>query len=230
MTASAASMTARLIFKLSLSNQEELVDLGNLWCLDKGFVAPRFYLVGKLNTARALPFDPFRSVVRSMWRISSPVEVQARNDQFIFTFSNGDVIRVKKGGPWGYQRAMLLLNDYDGFSDIMVSLLDFVWIWVEIQNLSAAITTSVTTKLVSETIGPVLQVDNLDINHGLVRVRLTLPLNDIVRLDRRIRVSPIDVITVKFKYDRLKRGAASDSMASSSVMGELEMASEAEEA
>ncbi|KAL6145118.1 hypothetical protein ACLB2K_055806 [Fragaria x ananassa] len=99
MTASVASMTTRLIFKLSLSNQEELMDLENLRCSDKGFVAQRFYLVGKLNTARAFPFDPLKSVVRSMWRISSPVEVQARDDRFIFTFSNGDVIRVKKGGP-----------------------------------------------------------------------------------------------------------------------------------
>ncbi|KAL6218286.1 hypothetical protein ACLB2K_011501 [Fragaria x ananassa] len=30
---------------------------------------------------------------------------------------------------------MILLNDYDGFSDIMAVPLDFVWIWVEIQGI-----------------------------------------------------------------------------------------------
>ncbi|KAL6194183.1 hypothetical protein ACLB2K_035267 [Fragaria x ananassa] len=67
-TASAASVTASLISKLSLSNQEEPVDLGNLWCPKSGFVAQRFYLVGRLNTTRAIVFDAFRSAVRSMWK------------------------------------------------------------------------------------------------------------------------------------------------------------------
>lgn len=64
-----------------------------------------------------------------MWRLSSPVEVQARSNHFLFTFCNErDLKRVKKGGLWGYKRTMNLLNDYDGFSDIMAVPLDFVWI------------------------------------------------------------------------------------------------------
>ncbi|KAL6218432.1 hypothetical protein ACLB2K_011645 [Fragaria x ananassa] len=88
MIVSDTSMTARLISKLSLSNQEEPVNLGNLWCPEKGFVAPRFYLVGKLNTARAVAFESFRSAIRSMWRLSSPKDVQLRIDCYLFTFSN----------------------------------------------------------------------------------------------------------------------------------------------
>ncbi|KAL6225033.1 hypothetical protein ACLB2K_003885 [Fragaria x ananassa] len=197
MSASTASMTARLISKLSLNHQDEPVDLGNFHCLKNSFVAPRFYLVGKLNTVRAVNFDSFRNVVRSMWGLSALVEVQARGDRFLFTFTNEkDVARVKKGGPWSYRRAMILLNDYDGFSHLMVVPLDFVWIWVDIQDLLAALTTSATARLVGETIGLVLQVDERGINNGLVRVRrLTLPLHDPVRLERRIRISPEDVIT-----------------------------------
>ena len=66
-----------------------------------------------------------------------------------------------------------------------------------------ALTTAATRRLVGETIGPVLEVDNRGINHGVVQVRLTLPLYEPVRLDRRIRVSPIDVITMKFSYGEL---------------------------
>ncbi|KAL6176684.1 hypothetical protein ACLB2K_053317 [Fragaria x ananassa] len=58
-------------------------------------------------------------------------------------------------------------------------------------------------RLVGETIIPVLQVDERGINNGLVRVRLTLRLHDPVHLERRIRVSPEDVITVKFWYELL---------------------------
>ncbi|KAL6198604.1 hypothetical protein ACLB2K_028393 [Fragaria x ananassa] len=196
MSASTAFMAARLISKLSLNHQDEPVDLGNLCCLKNGFVAPQFYLIGKVNTARALNFDSFQSVVRSMWRLSAPVKVQERGDRFLFSFTNErDVARVEKGGPWSYQHAMILLNDYDGFSDLMVVPLDFVWIWVDIHELPAALTTPVTAQLVGETIGPVLKVYECGINNGLVRVHLTLPLHDPVRLERRIRVSPKDVIT-----------------------------------
>ncbi|KAL6177942.1 hypothetical protein ACLB2K_049463 [Fragaria x ananassa] len=118
MVASAASITTRLVSKLSIRNKEEPMDMGNLRCLEKGFVTPMFYLVRKFNTTRAVTFDSFRSVVRLMWCLSTPVEVQERCDRYLFTFINErDVIQVKKVGPWGYQRAMILLNDYAGWGD-----------------------------------------------------------------------------------------------------------------
>ncbi|KAL6200336.1 hypothetical protein ACLB2K_030118 [Fragaria x ananassa] len=93
-----------------------------------------------------------------MWRQSVSVEVQQRGDRFLFTFNNQrDLDRVKKGGPWSYQRAMILLNDYDSFSDIMAA----------------------------------------GLRRGSTRVRVTLPLNSSVRKDRRLRVSPENVIRVQ---------------------------------
>lgn len=86
MVASIASMTASLVSKLSLG--DEPVNLGYLENPKNGFVAPRFNLVGRLNIALAVVFDAFRSVVRNMWRLSTPVEVQARGDRFLFTLSN----------------------------------------------------------------------------------------------------------------------------------------------
>ena len=59
--------------------------------------------------------------------------------------------------------------------------------------------TACTAWLVGETIDPSLQVDNAGFQCGVARVRLTLPLNAPVRLERRIRVSLIDVILVKFR-------------------------------
>ncbi|KAL6197003.1 hypothetical protein ACLB2K_032616 [Fragaria x ananassa] len=72
-----------------------------------------------------------------------------------------------------------------------------------VEDLPAALTMPATVQLVGETIGPMLKVDECKINNELVRVCLTLPLHDPVRLERRIRVSPEDVIMVKFRYERL---------------------------
>ncbi|KAL6225722.1 hypothetical protein ACLB2K_004571 [Fragaria x ananassa] len=105
--ATMASMTARLISKLSLHQEDEPMDLGNLKSPGKGFITQR----------------------------------------------------VKKRGPWSYQRAMILLNDYNRFSDIMAVPLDFFWIWVEVCDLPATLTTEATLWLVGETIRPVLNVD-----------------------------------------------------------------------
>ncbi|KAL6205747.1 hypothetical protein ACLB2K_023000 [Fragaria x ananassa] len=76
MAATMAFMIASLISKLSLRQEDELIDLG---FPGKGFIAPRFYLVGKLNFIRIVQFDSFRSAVCAMWRLFVPVEVKIRD-------------------------------------------------------------------------------------------------------------------------------------------------------
>ncbi|XP_024179037.1 uncharacterized protein LOC112185060 [Rosa chinensis] len=202
MAAAIASMTARLATKLSLREGEEPVDLGNLGVSEKEFLARCFYLVRKLNTCRAVVLDSFRSAVRSMWRLTGTVEVQPRGDRFLFTFTlERDVALVKKGGPWSFQLAMLLLNDYDGFSVIDAVKLDFFWIWVGIHGLPPGILTAPTVQLVGGTIGEVLEVDQPVIQRGDAWVRITLAINDPVLLDRHVRVSPTGVLTLRFQYE-----------------------------
>lgn len=70
---------------------------------------------------------------------------------------------------------MLLLNDYDDFSDLMAVPLNFIWILVEIQDPLAALTTTTTAQVVGETIGPVLRIDEHGISQGTMRVRVYLP-------------------------------------------------------
>ncbi|XP_024164142.1 uncharacterized protein LOC112171146 [Rosa chinensis] len=95
-----------------------------------------------------------------MWRLSGTVEVQPPGERFLFTFTHErDIARVKKSGPWGFQGAMILLNDYDGFSDISAVKLDFVWIWVTLQGIPLGLLTEHTIRLVGGTIGEVLEVD-----------------------------------------------------------------------
>ncbi|KAL6199174.1 hypothetical protein ACLB2K_028960 [Fragaria x ananassa] len=85
----------------------------------------------------------------------------------------------------------------------MIVPLDFIWIKVEIQGLLAVLAVATTTRLVAETIDIVLQVDNGGFQHGLACVCLTLPLHQLVRLERQIRVFPVDFLMVQYKYERL---------------------------
>ncbi|XP_024179126.1 uncharacterized protein LOC112185147 [Rosa chinensis] len=197
------SMTARLATKLSLKKGEEPVDLGNLRVPGKEFLVRNFYLVGRLNTCRAVVLDSFRSAVRSMWRLTGTVEVQPRGERFMFTFTHErDVAHVKNGGLWGFQRAMLFLNYYDGFSKISSVKLDSVWIWVTLKGIPSGILTEPTVQLVGGTIGEVLEVDRMALHRGDARVPLVLSIHDPVHFDRRVRVSSVDVLILRFEYER----------------------------
>ncbi|KAL6209361.1 hypothetical protein ACLB2K_020303 [Fragaria x ananassa] len=98
---------------------------------------------------------------------------------------------------------MILLNHYDGFSDIVVVPLDFVWIWVAVSGLPPGWITETSVRLIGETIGDVLGVDGQGVRLGNPRVRVSLPLNELVWLSRWVRVSPVDVLELFFRYERL---------------------------
>ncbi|KAL6219110.1 hypothetical protein ACLB2K_012316 [Fragaria x ananassa] len=133
--AAMASMTARLISKLSLRQEDEPVDLKNLKSPGTGFVGPRFYLVGKLTQPE-------------------------RCNLILFE------VPSKRCG-------------------------DYLCWWR--CHISAG----------RETIGPILKVDQVGLRRGSTLMRVMLPLNSPVRMDRRLRLSPEDVIKVQYRYERL---------------------------
>ncbi|KAL6195197.1 hypothetical protein ACLB2K_030817 [Fragaria x ananassa] len=190
--ASATFVTTSLTFKLSMRNQDEPVDMGNLQCPKTCFVAQHFYMVRRLNTAHAVVFNAFQEHCSLNVENFNPMWKFRKKE--IVTSSHSPIHRVKRSGPWAYQRVMILLNDYNDFSDIIEVSLDFVWIWVEIMGFPATLSAVATTRLVAETIGIVLQVNDGVFQRNVMRVRVTLPLHQLVCLDRRIRVSPDDVL------------------------------------
>jgi hypothetical protein len=197
-------MTASLASKLSLQDGVETVDLGNLRGRGKEFVSPNFFMVGRLNSCKAFNVESFKGAFRSLWRLNGTVDVQARADRFLFTFTNErDIIRVKKGGPWSFQRAMVVVNDFDGFSALSAVSLDFVWVWVQIQGIPPAYFTEATIALLGETLGRVMVVDQRAVRDGLARVRIELLLHKPVRLEKKVRFSPSEEYNLTFKYDRL---------------------------
>ncbi|KAL6130472.1 hypothetical protein ACLB2K_068851 [Fragaria x ananassa] len=81
--------------------------------------------------------------------------------------------------------------------------LDLFWIWVKIRDLPAVLTTDATVRFVGETIGSVLQVDQVGLRRGTACMRITLPLHKHVRLRRQLRVSSEDVIIMQYMYKHL---------------------------
>ncbi|KAL6188861.1 hypothetical protein ACLB2K_040252 [Fragaria x ananassa] len=156
-------------------------------------------------------FEAFRSVVRSMWRLSIPVEVQARGDRFLFTFATKrDLNQVSKGGPLAFQRSMLLLNHYDGFFDIAAIPLEFIWIWVEVSGLPSMLLPDDMVGLIGETIRPVLSLDP----HGLCvenpRISSPPPKDDMVAEQSRPTCLIVALQPLVFDRARVERGRKTD--------------------
>ncbi|KAL6211222.1 hypothetical protein ACLB2K_016449 [Fragaria x ananassa] len=114
--------------------------------------------------------NSFRSAIRSMWRLSVLVEIQAK-DHYLFSFANErDLNRVLRGGLWAYQRIMILLNHFNGFLDIVAVSLDLIWIWVEVSSMPPGLLIELAIHLVKETIGPMLGVDGQGLRSGNPRM------------------------------------------------------------
>ena len=125
--ASHASRTAHLVSGLSLKNGDDTIDLGDLRSRGSEFTSSKFFLVGRLNTCKAFNHDSFKGSFRSMWRLNVALNIQERGDRFLFMFTREDDIAcIKRGGPWSFQKALVVLNDYDGRSPICDVPLNFV--------------------------------------------------------------------------------------------------------
>lgn len=178
--------------------------MGNLRGRGKEFVSPNFFLVGRLNTYKTFNVDSFKGSFRSLWRLTSTIDVQERSDHFLFTFTNErDVNRVKKGGLLSFQHAMVVVNDFDGLSPISDVPLDFVWTWVQNFGIPSAFLTVATIILIGETLGQVLMVDHCGVRESHARVQIVLSLHQPVRLEEKVCFSPKEEYGLTFKYERL---------------------------
>lgn len=64
------------------------------------------------------------------------------------------------------------------------------------QGIPPTLLTELNVLLVGETIAEVLVVDRVTLHQGEAKVRLVLSINESVRLDWRVRVSLIGVLTL----------------------------------
>lgn len=161
-------------------------------------------MVGHLNTCKAFNAKSFKGAFRSLWQLSGTVDVQTSGKRVLFTFTHErDIARVKKGGTWSFQRAMVVVNDFDGVSSIDEVPLAFVWIWVQIHGIPPTFLMMATITLIGETLGPVLMVDQCGVREELAKVRVALPLHKHVFLEKKVTFSPMEEYGLTFKYGRL---------------------------
>ncbi|KAL9458132.1 hypothetical protein AB3S75_007063 [Citrus x aurantiifolia] len=76
-------------------------------------------LMGKIIHNRKVHVDGLRIAIKVMWRTTREVKIESLGDNiFMFRFENKtDKRRVLAGGPWHFNRALIVLTEPSGIGD-----------------------------------------------------------------------------------------------------------------
>ena len=86
----------------------------------KGVKILTCYLVRKILLSREVKVERLRVAMQQVWRIGWEVKIEGLGDNiFMFKFgSNEDKRRILAGGPWPFDRALIVLIEPSGVEDI----------------------------------------------------------------------------------------------------------------
>lgn len=163
-------------------------------------------LVGKLWTTNPFNTRVFKQVIVQAWRLKNPVEVQDLNkNMFLFRFSSKrDVETVVKGGPWSFDRNLLVFKRISGEeqpSEMAMNTADF---WARVYDLPLKLRTDATAKKVGDTLGKFVEVDTKEGNRlgKFLRVKAEIDLTKPLKRGTVIKYQG-KCLRVFFKYERL---------------------------
>ncbi|TXG55262.1 hypothetical protein EZV62_020518 [Acer yangbiense] len=90
------------------------------WLKDDGEKRLVLHLVGKILSNKLVNRDAFINLIPRIWHIKKEVEIEVVDgNTFSFTSKSADDWRtVLQGGPWSFNRALLVLVEQVGISDI----------------------------------------------------------------------------------------------------------------
>ncbi|KAK3192989.1 hypothetical protein Dsin_024299 [Dipteronia sinensis] len=104
---------------------------------DRGEKRLALCLVGKILTTKLVNRNVFVNVMNRIWRVDGGVEIEPiKGNIFAFFFKNAeDRQRVLNGGPWSFDRAIIVFEKPAGTGDVLDMKFNSVDFWVQVHNL-----------------------------------------------------------------------------------------------
>lgn len=104
---------------------------------EKGSKAVAGCLVGKILLARGVNREGLKTALDQAWRTVHDFKVESLGSNiFVFKFlSEADKKRVFNGGPWHFDRALMVLQEPKGIGSIKKQSFSHVSFWIQIHNV-----------------------------------------------------------------------------------------------
>ncbi|KAK3219568.1 hypothetical protein Dsin_013538 [Dipteronia sinensis] len=153
--------------------------------------------------------NAFINMIPKIWRTKNSVEIEVIDENmFSFTFKNEqDRFNVLQGGPWSFDKALLVLSEPKGKGDVKGMSFKEVAFWVQIHNVPLLCVTKEIGIFLGSMVGKVREIDTGPSGECVgkyIRVRVVINVDQPLR-----RILRVDVMrdgkesTMLLRYERL---------------------------
>ncbi|OMO77990.1 hypothetical protein CCACVL1_14715 [Corchorus capsularis] len=198
-----AGALSNLCSKMSLQEDgRQKIVLEQEWFDETEGAMSWFYIIGKLFSKWQQNVEVLQNVMAQASRVVQGFQVKEVGDRlFVFQFKDDiekDIVLVNQ--PWNFNKALLALNDYDGFLEPENVIFDTTPFWVRAYGLPLRMMNEKVGIAVGEAMGPVLEVDE---DWGLyLRIRIQVNILQSL-LDDIVISTPNGDAVVEFYYEQL---------------------------
>ncbi|MCH80235.1 hypothetical protein A2U01_0001001 [Trifolium medium] len=169
---------------------------------------PALCLVGRFLTNKPVRVDSMMENMAGVWTPVKGVAIkEVKQGRFIFQFFHHlDVQKVLRGGPWFFNKHMLILGAMGEGEEPEQVPLNTVPFWIQVHNLPAGYMSKTVGKNVGDYVGELIEYDeknSSDFWKKYMRIRVMVDVRKPLVQTKRVKKKGVDVITVQLKYERL---------------------------
>lgn len=136
-------------------------------------------LIGKVLLTKGINREGLKAAMQQAWRTVKEVKIESMGDNiFLFKFATEEEKkRVLMGGPWHFDRALLVLSELTGISDIKSQSFTHASFWVQIHNIPIMCMDKEAIQKLGEKMGQVKEIDTDEAGECIgqfARVRISI--------------------------------------------------------
>lgn len=162
------------------------------------------FLLGKILHSKPMDSSLVKSHFQRIWTLEKRVRVQEKGDLLLFSFdSERDKRKVLRGGAWSFDKAPVILEDYDGMASLVEAHLRHIRFWVKVEGISPAFEEPANFRLIGDLLGGYLDYDKMKFRQGIVRLFIQHDISKPVFLSRVVKFMEGVESLLKFTFEHL---------------------------
>ncbi|KAL5796760.1 hypothetical protein ACOSQ2_001580 [Xanthoceras sorbifolium] len=166
-------------------------------------------LFGKIIANREINREAFKGLITSIWKTVRDISiVPVGLNLFLFKFQcAGDRKRILEGGPWSFDKQLIVLKEAVGLGRIVDIDFSLVPFWVQLYNIPLICIDKKIGLRLGELLGEVKEIDtdfNGDCSGCFIRLRVMIDINQPLKRGLRFTLrAKGEVSTALLCYERL---------------------------